>query len=107
MNYSLINNIFLSDIFPTIRCSFSDYCSYYWRKASQIIYSGKVVDAENCNYRKKSVRTSFLFKQTLTKSSSTNLEGLFMNKLWSAAEQRPARADEIFREELCRVPHRF
>ena len=42
-----------------------------------------------------------------TKSTSINLEVPYMNKLWSAVEHRPAIANEIFREENCRVLHCF
>ena len=31
----------------------------------------------------------------------------FMKKVRSAVEHRPVRADEIFREEFCEVPHSF
>ena len=40
-------------------------------------------------------------------STSINLGVLFMNKLRSAVEHRPARADELFREELYGIPHCF
>ena len=42
-----------------------------------------------------------------TKSTPINLMVPFMNKLRSAVEHRPARADESFREELYGVPHCF
>ena len=40
-----------------------------------------------------------------SKNTSINLGVLFMNKLRSAAEHRPARADELFREKLYGIPH--
>ena len=40
-------------------------------------------------------------------SSSINLRVPFMNKLRSAVEHQPARADELFREELYGIPHCF
>ena len=43
----------------------------------------------------------------LTKSTSINVGVPFMNKLRSAVEHRPARADKLFKEELYRVPHCF
>ena len=43
----------------------------------------------------------------LSKSTSINLGVPFMNKLRSAVEHRPARADELFREELYGIPHCF
>ena len=42
-----------------------------------------------------------------SKSTSINLGVPFMNKLRSAVEHRPARADELFREELYGIPHCF
>ena len=42
-----------------------------------------------------------------SKSTSINLGVPFMNKLRSAVEHRPARADELFREELYGLPHCF
>ena len=41
------------------------------------------------------------------KSTSINLGVPFMNKLRSALEHRPARADELFSEELYGIPHCF
>ena len=43
----------------------------------------------------------------LSKSTSINLGVPFKNKLRSAVEHRPARADELFREELYGIPHCF
>ena len=40
-------------------------------------------------------------------STSINLGVLFMNKLRSAVEHQPARADELFKEELYGIPHCF
>ena len=40
-----------------------------------------------------------------SKSTSINLGVPFMNKLRSAVEHRPARADELFREELYGIQH--
>ena len=40
-----------------------------------------------------------------SKNTSINLGVLFMNKLRSAVEHRPARADELFREKLYGIPH--
>ena len=42
-----------------------------------------------------------------SKSTSINPGVPFMNKLRSAVEHRPARADELFREELYGIPHCF
>ena len=42
-----------------------------------------------------------------TESTFINLGVSFMNKLRSAIEHRPARAYELFREEVYRVPHCF
>ena len=39
-----------------------------------------------------------------SKSTSINLGVPFMNKLRSAVEHRPARADELFRDELYGIP---
>ena len=43
----------------------------------------------------------------LPKSTFINLGVQFMNKLISAVEHRPARSDELFREELYGIPHCF
>ena len=43
----------------------------------------------------------------LSKSTSINLGVPFMNKLRSAVEHRPAKADELFKEELYGIPHCF
>ena len=40
-----------------------------------------------------------------SKNTSINLGVPFMNKLRSAVEHRPARADELFREKLYGIPH--
>ena len=48
-----------------------------------------------------------LLNTGLSKSTSINLGVPFMNKLRSAVEHRPARADELFREELYGIPHCF
>ena len=40
-------------------------------------------------------------------STSLNLGVLFMNKLRSAVDHRPARAEELFREEFYGIPHCF
>ena len=42
-----------------------------------------------------------------SKSTSINPGVPFMNKLRSAVEHRPARADELFRDELYGIPHCF
>ena len=42
-----------------------------------------------------------------SKSTSLNLGVLFMNKLRSAVDHRPARAEELFREEFYGIPHCF
>ena len=42
-----------------------------------------------------------------SKSTSLNLRMLFMNKLRSAVDHRPARAEELFRGELYGIPHCF
>ena len=41
------------------------------------------------------------------KGTSINLGVPFMNKLRSAVEHRPAKADELFKEELYGIPHCF
>ena len=43
----------------------------------------------------------------LSKSTSINIGVPFMNKLRNAVEHQPARADELFREELYGMPHCF
>ena len=40
-----------------------------------------------------------------SKNTSINLGVPFMNKLRSAVEHRPTKADELFREELYGIPH--
>ena len=42
-----------------------------------------------------------------SKRTSINLGVPFMNKLRSAVEHQPARADELFRKELYGIPHCF
>ena len=43
----------------------------------------------------------------LPKSTTINLGVPFMNKLRSAVEHRPARGEELFREDLYGIPHCF
>ena len=43
----------------------------------------------------------------LSKNTSINLRVQFMNKLRSAVEHQPARAEKLFREELYGIPHCF
>ena len=66
----------------------------------KVIIQGRLLMQKTAITEKTSKTTCSLLNIGSPKSTSINLGVPFMNKLRSVVEQRPARADKLFREEL-------